>query len=93
MDLTRNYHWSNGSLERIVASGIIPDDSETLQSISSDSLVSPKASSVDFTNIDFRHSPCFSENLSVCHGLRSSTTSGVGTIGKSAKNHGEANRE
>ena len=35
------------------SSGIIPDDSGTLQSISRDSLVSPKVSWIDFTNIDF----------------------------------------
>ena len=88
MHMTRNYHWSKGSLVRQVedralsnlaavgdreesashhenhakimkneiaqkSSGIIPDDSGTLQSISSESPVSPKASWVDFTDIDF----------------------------------------
>ena len=75
------------------SSGIIPDDSRSLQSISGDSLVSPEAAWVDFTNIDFRHLSWFSKKLSVLKRLRSSTRSGVVTIGISVKNHGNTCRE
>ena len=103
MHLTKGYHWSKGSLEWIVKDVALgnlaaaDDREESASHHSTASMVTPwyhlKLPGSILRTLMFRIFSLFSDSLSVVHGFRSSTRSRVDTIGKSVKNHGEANRE